>query len=86
MIVKKIQDSGNKLEAKNDKLQETLSKEIQDLRVKQAEMQNTITNKKFIRSNQQQNTGGRRMNKRGGGQISGNYGCRTEKRKKIENK
>ena len=29
--------------------------------------------------------GGRRMNKRGGGQISGNYGCRTEKRKKIEN-
>ena len=22
------------------------------------------------------------MNKRGGGQISGNYGCRTEKRKK----
>ena len=26
------------------------------------------------------------MNKQGGGQISGNYGCRTEKRKKIENK
>ena len=26
------------------------------------------------------------MNKRGGGQISGNYGCRTEKRKKIEMK
>ena len=25
------------------------------------------------------------MNKQGGGQISGNYGCRTEKRKKIEN-
>ena len=30
--------------------------------------------------------GKKRMNKRGGGQISGNYGCRTEKRKKIENK
>ena len=26
------------------------------------------------------------MNKRGGGQVSGNYGCRTEKRKKIEKK
>ena len=26
------------------------------------------------------------MNKRGGGQIRRNYGCRTEKRKKIEKK
>ena len=26
------------------------------------------------------------MNKQGGGQISGNYRCRTEERKKIENK
>ena len=42
MRVKIIQDLGNKLEAKIDKLQETLSKEIQDLRMKQAEMQNTI--------------------------------------------
>jgi len=42
MIVEMIQDIGNKLEAKIDKLQETLSKEIQDLRIKQAEMQNTI--------------------------------------------
>ena len=24
------------------------------------------------------------MNKQGGGQISGNYGCRTEKRKKTD--
>ena len=38
-----IQDLGNKLEANIDKLQETLSKEIQDLRIKQAEIQNTIT-------------------------------------------
>uniref|UniRef100_A0A8D0V877 L1 transposable element RRM domain-containing protein n=1 Tax=Sus scrofa TaxID=9823 RepID=A0A8D0V877_PIG len=30
----------------------------------------------------QQNTGGRRTNKQGGGQIHGNYGCKTEKRKK----
>ena len=51
-------------------------------------MQNTITEikKKFIRSSQQQNTGGRRTNKQDGGQISGNYGCGTEKRKKMENK
>ena len=34
MIVKIIQDIGNKLEAKTDKLQETLSKEIQDLKLK----------------------------------------------------
>ena len=43
MIVKMIQDIGNKLEAKIDKLHETLSKEIQDLRIKQAKMQNKIT-------------------------------------------
>ena len=35
MIVKMIQDLGNKLEAKIDNLQQTLSKEIQDLRIKQ---------------------------------------------------
>ena len=43
MVVKMIDDLGNKLEAKTDKLKETLSKEIQDLRIKQADMQNTIT-------------------------------------------
>ena len=43
MRVKMIQDTGNKLEAKSDKLQEILNKEIQDLRIKQVEMQNTIT-------------------------------------------
>ena len=52
MIVKMIQDLGNKLEAKTDKLQEILSKEIQDLKIKQAEMQNEITQKKFTRRNQ----------------------------------
>ena len=47
-----------------DNLLETLSKEIQDVRLKQAEMENTITEiKKFTRSNQQQNTVGRRTNK-----------------------
>ena len=43
MIVKMLEDLGNKLEAKIDKLQETLSKEIEDLRIKQAEMQNITT-------------------------------------------
>ena len=36
------QDIGNKLEAKIDNLQEILSKEIQDIKLKQEEMQNTI--------------------------------------------
>ena len=43
MRVKMIQDLGNKMEAKFDNLQETLSKEIEDLKIKQAEAQNTIT-------------------------------------------
>ena len=38
-----MQDIGNKLEAKTDNLQQTLSQETQDLKLKQAEMQNTIT-------------------------------------------
>ena len=41
-----MQDNGNKLEAKMDNLQETLSKEIQDIKLKQEEMQNTITEMK----------------------------------------
>ena len=43
LMLKMMQDIGNKLEAKTDNLQQTLSKEIQDLKLKQAEMQNTIT-------------------------------------------
>ena len=41
-MLKMMQDIGNKLEAKMDNLQ-TLSKEIQDMKLKQEEMQNTIT-------------------------------------------
>ena len=41
-----IQGIGNKLEAKIDALQETSGKEIQDLRITQAEMQNTIAETK----------------------------------------
>ena len=43
MIVKMIQDLANNMEANIHKLQETVSKEIQDLRIKEAEIQNTIT-------------------------------------------
>ena len=57
MRIKMIQDLGSKLQEKIDKLQETLSNERQDLRIKQGEMQNTITNKIFVRTKQQQKTG-----------------------------
>ena len=43
LMLKMMQDIGNKLEAKMNNLQETLSKEIQDIELKQEEMQNTIT-------------------------------------------
>ena len=43
LMLKMMQDIGNKLEAKTDNLQETLSKEIQDAKHKQKEMQNKIT-------------------------------------------
>ena len=43
LMIKMTQDIGNKLEAKMDNLQETLSKEIQDIKFKQDEMQNIIT-------------------------------------------
>ena len=43
LMLKMMQDIGNKLEAKMDNLQKTLSKEIQDIKLKQEEMQNTIT-------------------------------------------
>ena len=49
LMLKMMQDIGNKLEAKMDNLQETLSKEIQDIKLKQEEMQNTI-NENFKKS------------------------------------
>ena len=42
LMLKMMQDIGNKLEAKIDDLQETLTKEIQDVKLKQEEMQNTV--------------------------------------------
>ena len=38
LMLKMMQDIRNKLEAKMDNLQETLSKEIQDIKLKQEEM------------------------------------------------
>ena len=43
LMLKMIPDIGNKLDAKMDNLQETLTKEIQDIKLKQEQMQNTIT-------------------------------------------
>ena len=87
LMLKMMQDIGNKLEAKIDNLQETLSKEIQDIKLKQEEMQNTITEIKnsLEAANSRIQEAEERISK-AEGQISGNYGCRTEKRKKIENK
>ena len=43
MMLKMMQDIRNKLEANIDNLQQTLTKEIQELKLKQGEMQNAIT-------------------------------------------
>ena len=43
LIVKMMQNIRNKMEAKTNNLQETLNKEIHDLKLKQAEMQNTVS-------------------------------------------
>ena len=76
-MLKMMQDIGNKLE--------TLTKEIQDIKLKQEEMQNTITEIKnsLEAANSRIQEAEERVS---GGQISGNYGCGTSKRKKIENK
>ena len=50
LMLKMMKDIGNKLEAKMDKLQETLTKEIQDIKLKQEETQKTITEIKITRS------------------------------------
>ena len=42
-MLKMMQDIVNKLEAKMSNLQETLTKEIRDIKLKQEEMPNTIT-------------------------------------------
>uniref|UniRef100_A0A8D1E2H7 L1 transposable element RRM domain-containing protein n=1 Tax=Sus scrofa TaxID=9823 RepID=A0A8D1E2H7_PIG len=48
LMLKMMQDIGNKLEAKMYNVQETLSKERQHFKLRQAEMQNTITETKNL--------------------------------------
>ena len=42
MVVKVIQDLGNRMEAKIKKMQEMFNKDIEELKNKQTEMNNTI--------------------------------------------
>ena len=42
MIVKMIQDLGERMEAKIEKMQEMLTKDLEELKKKQAEMNNTL--------------------------------------------
>ena len=42
MIVKMIQDLGKRMEAKIEKMQEMLNKDLEELKNKQTEMNNTI--------------------------------------------
>ena len=42
-MLKMMKDIGNKVQAKMENLWETLSKEIQDMKLKQEEMKNAIT-------------------------------------------
>ena len=56
MIVKMIQDLGKTTEAKIEEMQEMFKKDLEELKNKQTEMNNTITEmKKYTRRNQSQN-------------------------------
>ena len=46
MIVKMIQDLGKRMEAKIEKMQEMFNKDLEELKNKQTEMNNTITEMK----------------------------------------
>ena len=46
MIVKMIQDLRKRMEAKNKKMQEMFNKDLEELKYKQTEMNNTITEMK----------------------------------------
>ena len=56
MTVKMIQDLGKTTEAKIEEMQEMFKKDLEELKNKQTEMNNTITEmKKYTRRNQSQN-------------------------------
>ena len=46
MIVKTIQNLGNRMEARIEKIQEMFNKDLEELKNKQTEMNNTITEMK----------------------------------------
>ena len=48
IIVKTIQDLGKRMEAKIEKMQEMFNKDLEELKNKQTEMHNTITEMKTI--------------------------------------
>ena len=53
MIVKMIQDLRKRMEAKIEKMQEMFNKDLEELKNKQTEMNNTITeNENYTRRNQ----------------------------------
>ena len=56
MIVKMIQNLGNRMEARIKKIQEVFNKELENIKNIQAELKNTINEmKKYTRRNQLQN-------------------------------
>ena len=74
-----------KLENRMDKMQEafntvnTITKDIEEIKNKQTEMNNTVTEiKKYSRRKQYQNNWGRGLDKWAGGQNGGNNCWRTE--------
>ena len=87
-MVKMIQDIGNKLEAKIDKLKETLCKAIEDLKIKQAEMQNTMTEmkKKSLEAKYSRMQEAEEWMSGVEDRLVEINWCETEKRKKIEKK
>ena len=52
MIVKMIQDLRKGMEAKIEKMQEMFNKDLEELKNKQTERNNTVTNEKYTRRNQ----------------------------------
>ena len=76
MIVKMIQDLRKSMKAKIEKMQEMFTKDLQELKNKQ--MNNTLEriNTRITEAEEQTK----------GGQNGGNHCCRTEYRKKNENK
>ena len=77
MTVKMIQDLGKRMEAKIEKTQEMIIKDLQELKNKQREMNNTLEdiNSRITEAEEQIND-----------LDGGNHCCRTEYRKKNEKK